>query len=165
MHDQKSHTDIGKVVQTHTHIHTYTHSRAGHSVSMYITVSIAHLYLWTVLEDIEKLSERPVRGIGIGTTESTVTVRITAKPLINRVTVTVRITKPLINGVDWKNTEIAGSLCHLPSRSAHDGRHISYASAPTETETTHTGHERDVDLSVFLTALTLGVTVGRLVRV
>ena len=25
-----------------------------------------------------------------------------------------------------------------------------YVSAPTETETTHTGHERDVDLSVFL---------------
>ena len=82
LHDQKSHTDIGKVVQTHTHAHThthtYTHSRAGHSISMYITVSIAHLYLWTVLEDIEKLScfktlgERPVRGIGIGTTESTV---------------------------------------------------------------------------------------------
>ena len=126
---------------------------------MYITVSIAHLYLWTVLEDTEKLScfktlgERPVRGIGIEplSPQSTVTVRITAKPLINGVTVTVRITKPLINGVDWKNTEIAGSLCHLLSRSAHDGRHISYVSAPTETETTHTGHERDVDLSVFLT--------------
>ena len=28
----------------------------------------------------------------------------------------------------------------LLSRSAHDGRHISYVSAPTETETTHTGH-------------------------
>ena len=39
----------------------------------------------------------------------------------------------------------------MSSRSAHDGRHISYVSAPTETETTHTGHERDVDLSVFLT--------------
>ena len=69
MHDQKSHTDIGKVVQTHTH----TVEQA--------TVSIAHLYLWTVLEEIEKqashkcfktLGERPVRGIGIGTTESTV---------------------------------------------------------------------------------------------
>ena len=34
-------------------------------------------------------------------------------------------------------------LCHGLSRSAHDGRHISYVSAPTETETTHTGHERD----------------------
>ena len=28
----------------------------------------------------------------------------------------------------------------LLSRSAHDGRPISYVSAPTETETTHTGH-------------------------
>ena len=28
----------------------------------------------------------------------------------------------------------------LLSRSAHDGRHISYVSTPTETETTHTGH-------------------------
>ena len=66
--------------------------------------------------------------------------RITAKPLINGVTVTVRITKPLINGVEWKNTEI-GSLRHLLSRSAHDGRHISSVSAPTGTETTHAGHE------------------------
>ena len=42
---------------------------------------------------------------------------------------------------------LSSSRLLLLSRSAHDGRHISYVSAPTETETTHTGHERvSVDL-------------------
>ena len=55
----------------------------------------------------------------------------------------------VVESVHYQTFSLSLSLSRLLllSRSAHDGRHISYVSAPTETETTHTGHERvSVDL-------------------